>query len=100
MSQNHLIFGAGPLAQAVMRALLKRGNIVKMVNRSGKRPADVPAQVELLAGDAYNPEFARQAAQGMDVIYQCAQPAYHHWVQDFPALRPPFSKAPPRRKRN
>ncbi|NMC53151.1 MAG: NAD-dependent dehydratase [Chloroflexi bacterium] len=87
MSQNHLIFGAGPLAQAVMRALLKRGNIVKMVNRSGKRPADVPAQVELLAGDAYNPEFARQAAQGMDVIYQCAQPAYHHWVQDFPALQ-------------
>lgn len=87
MSQNHLIFGAGPLAQSVMRALLKRGKNVKMVNRSGKRPAGVPAAVEMLAGDAYNPEFTRQAAQGMDVIYQCAQPAYHHWVQDFPALQ-------------
>lgn len=87
MSQNHLIFGAGPLAQSVMRALLKRGKTVKMVNRSGKRPADVPAQVEFLAGDAYNPEFTRQAAQGMNVIYQCAQPAYHRWVQDFPALQ-------------
>jgi hypothetical protein len=45
-----LIFGSGPLALATLRALLKRGKIVKMVNRSGKRPADIPTGVEVLGG--------------------------------------------------
>ena len=64
MSQLNVIFGAGPLAQATMRALLRRGQAVKMVNRSGKRPADAPTQVEIIAGDAYNIEFTRQVTQG------------------------------------
>jgi nucleoside-diphosphate-sugar epimerase len=87
MSQNHLIFGTGPLAQATMRALLKRGKNVKMVNQSGKRSRDIPAEVKIIQGDAYNTEFTRQAAQDAAVVYQCAQPAYSEWVQKFPALQ-------------
>ena len=48
----NVIFGTGLLAQATMRALLKRGKSIKMVNRSGKHPADVPADVEITGEDA------------------------------------------------
>jgi nucleoside-diphosphate-sugar epimerase len=89
MSENkiHVIFGTGPLGQAVMKALLKRGRQIRMINRSGKRPADVPAAVEILAGDAYQPDFTHQAARDAAVVYQCAQPVYHEWVSKFSALQ-------------
>jgi len=86
-NQFELIFGTGPLAQATMRALLKRGKTVKMVNRSGKRSADVPSSVEIIAGDAYNVDFTRHVSWGAAVVYQCAQPEYHQWVTQFPPLQ-------------
>jgi nucleoside-diphosphate-sugar epimerase len=87
MPEINVIFGSGPLAQAVMRALLKRGNSVKMVNRSGKRPAQVPAEVELINGDAYDSGFTCSVCKGAAVVYQCAQPVYHQWVTMFPPLQ-------------
>ena len=87
MTDLHVIFGTGPLAQALLRALVKRGRRVRLVNRSGRRPAGSPPEVELVAGDAYDAQFARQAAAGAAVVYQCAQPAYHQWVQRFPPLQ-------------
>jgi nucleoside-diphosphate-sugar epimerase len=87
MVEMNVIFGTGPLARSVMRALRKRGKPIKMVNRSGKRPADVPAQVEIIAGDAYNPDFTRSVSKDAAVVYQCAQPAYHQWVRQFPSLQ-------------
>lgn len=87
MSELNVVFGTGPLAQATMRALLKRGKTVKMVNRSGKRPADVPANIEIVAGDAYGPDFTRSVTHGASVVYQCAQPEYQKWVTQFPPLQ-------------
>jgi nucleoside-diphosphate-sugar epimerase len=87
MNNLDVIFGSGPLARAVMRALLKRGQRVKMVNRSGKRPIDVPAEVEIVASDAYSTDFTRSVTKGSSVVYQCAQPAYHKWVKEFPPLQ-------------
>lgn len=83
----NIIFGTGPLAQATLRALLKRGQMIKMVNRSGKRPAEVPSSIEIIAGDAYNTEFTRAITQGAAVVYQCAQPEYHQWVTKFSPLQ-------------
>jgi nucleoside-diphosphate-sugar epimerase len=87
MSEMNVIFGSGPLAQAVMRALLKRGLDVRMVNRSGQRPAGVPAQVELVGGDAYDTGFTCSVTKGSAVVYQCAMPAYNQWVTLFPPLQ-------------
>jgi uncharacterized protein YbjT (DUF2867 family) len=42
-SQLHVVFGTGPLAQAVVSALIKRGHHIRMVNRSGTRPPGVPS---------------------------------------------------------
>ncbi len=83
----HLIFGTGPLGLSVMRELVRRGEKVVMVNRSGKAPSDVPPEVSVIAGDAYNPEITRQLCQGAGVVYQCAQPPYYEWEEKFPALQ-------------
>jgi len=86
-TELHVIFGAGPLGQTVMRELAKRGRAVKMVNRSGKAPANLPQGVAMVAGDAYNPETTRELCKGATAVYQCAQPPYHEWVEKFPPLQ-------------
>jgi uncharacterized protein YbjT (DUF2867 family) len=58
-----------------------------MVNRSGKRPADVPVEVEVIGGDAFNTDFTRHAARDAAVVYQCAQPEYHQWTTKFVPLQ-------------
>jgi nucleoside-diphosphate-sugar epimerase len=82
---KHIIFGTGPLGISVMEALIERGESVRMVNRSGK--ADVPASVEIVKGDAYNPQETCELCKGATVVYQCAQPPYHEWVEKFPPLQ-------------
>jgi uncharacterized protein YbjT (DUF2867 family) len=66
-NQLHVIFGTGPLGLAVMHALVQRNKMVRMINRSGK--ANVPASVEMVAGDAYNPEVTRHLTAGASVVY-------------------------------
>jgi nucleoside-diphosphate-sugar epimerase len=87
MSEIHMIFGTGPLGQSVMRELLKRGVTVRMANRSGNRPERLPAEVEIIGGDAFNTDFTRQAARGAAVVYQCAQPEYTEWTTKFVPLQ-------------
>lgn len=84
MKELHVIFGTGPLGSAVAEELLTLGKAVRMVSRSGK--ASVQG-VELVGGDAYNLGFARRVTERAAVVYQCAQPAYHRWVEEFPALQ-------------
>lgn len=84
---HHVIFGSGPLGQSVMRKLLEREQTILMVNRSGKHPAGVSEQVQIVGGDAYNPDFTRQVTQGASVVYQCAQPEYHEWTTKFLSLQ-------------
>lgn len=86
LSSMHVVFGTGPLGQAVMRALLARGQAVRMVNRSGKA-AGLPAGVALVAADAYDPAQAARVTADAAVVYQCAQPAYSEWPQKFPPLQ-------------
>jgi nucleoside-diphosphate-sugar epimerase len=87
--QKHVIFGTGPLGKSVMRALVARGESVRMVNRSGKVAfaSDMPAGVEIAAGDAYNVESVRGHTADAAVVYQCAQPEYHQWAAKFPPLQ-------------
>ena len=36
MSIKHVVLGTGAIGRAVMEELIKRGELVRMVNRSGK----------------------------------------------------------------
>ncbi len=88
-NELHVVFGTGPVGAGVMRALLKRGKRVRMVNRSG-RPSlatgDVPG-VEFVRADAYDPASAQAAVADATHVYQCAQPEYHEWEAKFPPLQ-------------
>jgi nucleoside-diphosphate-sugar epimerase len=84
---TQVIFGGGPLGIATMNALHKRGKRIRLVNRSGSRPTEAPPDIEVVAGDACNTDFTRQVTADAAVVYQCAQPEYHKWVTEFPALQ-------------
>jgi nucleoside-diphosphate-sugar epimerase len=84
-SELYVIFGTGPLGQAVMRELLTRNVRIRMVNRSGK--ATVPASVEIIGADAYDSQNTYAVTQGATVVYQCAQPGYTQWPTLFPKLQ-------------
>ena len=86
MSANHVVFGTGAIGRAIMEELVRRGESVRMVNRSG-RADEVPAGVEVVAADLFEPSKVREVTSGAKVVYQCSQPAYTRWVEEFPALQ-------------
>ncbi|MFO1408259.1 MAG: NAD(P)H-binding protein [Steroidobacteraceae bacterium] len=83
----HVVFGTGPVGCWIARTLSAAGTPVRAVNRSGRRPGLMPAEVTVVAADAADPAQAREAAQGARVVYQALGPPYHLWEQQFPALQ-------------
>jgi nucleoside-diphosphate-sugar epimerase len=57
---------------------------VRGVNRRGDAP--LPAEVERMAADITTAAGAGAAVSGASVVYMAAQPAYHRWSQEFPAM--------------
>jgi nucleoside-diphosphate-sugar epimerase len=82
---RHVIFGTGAIGLALLDALRRRGETARLINRSGS--ARVPADVEVLGGDARDPAFTTAVAQGADVIYQTLNPPYPDWTAQFPLLQ-------------
>ncbi|MFI0370636.1 NAD-dependent epimerase/dehydratase family protein [Actinomadura sp. 1N219] len=82
---RHVIFGTGAIGLATLDALRRRGHHVRMINRSGH--ASVPADVEIIGGDARDPDFTTAAAHGATVLYQTLNPPYPQWTAQFPALQ-------------
>ncbi len=82
----HIVFGTGPLGRSVVNELVRRGVRVRVVSRSGVM-AETPQDVELVAGDLYDPAAVRKLTEGAAVVYQCAQPHYWEWPQKFPPLQ-------------
>jgi nucleoside-diphosphate-sugar epimerase len=90
--QLHVVLGAtGGAGGALVRELAGRGQRVRAVSR--KPAADLPEGVEPLAADAADPAQTRTACQGATVVYHCAQPPYHRWVAEFPALTQSIAEA-------
>ncbi len=82
-----VIFGTGPVGCWTARALLERGLAVKAVNRSGARPALLPAEVEVRAADVSDDRLATGAAAGAWAVVQALNPPYHRWHELFPPLQ-------------
>ncbi|HWL37656.1 MAG TPA: NAD-dependent epimerase/dehydratase family protein [Frankiaceae bacterium] len=82
---RHVVFGTGPIGLATYAALRRRGETVRLVNRSGS--ARVPGDVEVVAGDATDPAFTTAVAAGAAVVYQALNPKYHEWTELFPKLQ-------------
>lgn len=82
----HVVFGAGQIGSLLAAELQRRGLRVRVVRRSA-RPAG--EGIEVVAGDAMDPVFAREAAAGAAVIYHCMNPSSYSaraWQAEFPRL--------------
>jgi nucleoside-diphosphate-sugar epimerase len=82
---EHVVLGAGAVGMAIVEAVARRGESVRVVNRSGLREAVAGAQS--VAGDVSDPAFAASAARGARVVYQALNPPYHRWAEEFPGLQ-------------
>jgi nucleoside-diphosphate-sugar epimerase len=83
MSASHVVLGAGPVGRAVVAALTSRGIEPAVVTRSG---ASAPGATSRRT-DLADPVQAAEAVAGAEVVFQCAQPPYHRWPEEFPALQ-------------
>ena len=86
MSVNHVVLGTGAIGRSIAEELVKRGEFVRMVNRSGKMD-EIPNGVEVVASDLYDPARVKEVTRGAKVVYQSAQPAYTEWAEKFPPLQ-------------
>lgn len=83
----HVVYGTGPVGTAVIELLVPQDKRVRVVMRSGARK-QLPAQVEMLRGDATDPADARRACAGASHVYNCTNPVdYHRWPEQFPPLQ-------------
>lgn len=80
---RQVVLGAGPVGRAVAARLIELGVRPDIVTRSG---AVVDGSTALVA-DLSRPEEAVEALAGAATVYQCSQPRYHRWPQEFPALQ-------------
>ena len=84
-SNVHVVLGStGGAGNAISRALHDADLRVRAVNRSGK--ADLPTGIELLAADITTTAGITAALDGAAVVYMAAQPQYHRWAEEFPAM--------------
>jgi len=86
VSANHVVLGTGAIGRAIMEELVKRGESVRMVNRSGKMD-EVPGEVEVVASDLNDQAKIKEVTRGAKVVYQAAQPHYYEWPEKFPPLQ-------------
>ncbi|ELZ91899.1 3-beta hydroxysteroid dehydrogenase/isomerase family protein [Haloferax mucosum ATCC BAA-1512] len=81
---QHVVVGAGPVGLAVVDVLQARGADSVVVTRDST--PDLPDGVEHRHADVVYPDDAVDAFAGADVVYQCSQPSYEQWVEEFPDL--------------
>ncbi|MEV2275381.1 NAD-dependent epimerase/dehydratase family protein [Nocardiopsis sp. NPDC049922] len=79
---RHVVVGAGQIGSPLASALHRKGHEVTLVSRSGRGPDEV----ERIAADASDRTRLTEIVRGADVLYNCANPAYHRWPTDWPPL--------------
>ncbi|RIQ18855.1 NAD-dependent epimerase/dehydratase family protein [Jiangella rhizosphaerae] len=79
---KHVIVGAGQIGRLLATRLVADGHEVTVVSRSGSGPDGVTK----VAASAADEARLTQVAQGADVLYNCANPQYHRWTQDWPPM--------------
>lgn len=86
MIAKHVVLGTGAIGRAVADELIRRGESVRMINRSGQLQ-EAPPGAEIVAADLYDPLEVKRVAGEAKVVYQSAQPQYHEWPSKFPPLQ-------------
>jgi nucleoside-diphosphate-sugar epimerase len=87
--QLHVVIGAGPVGWTTAEHLVAAGHRVRVVTRSGTGPD----QVERRRADAADPVAITAEIEGAAAFYNCVNPAYHRWVQDWPPVHQALMRA-------
>lgn len=69
----HVVFGGGQVGWPLALHLRASGARVRVVKRS---PQGAPDDIEVRLGDAADPSFCTDAAEGASTIYHCLNPPY------------------------
>lgn len=80
----HVVLGKGPVGSALTARLVDQGHDVRVLSRSGGGPT--LAGVEHVAVDASDATALTTAARGATALYNCANPPYHRWAQEWPPI--------------
>lgn len=83
----HVVLGTGPVGTWIANDLIARGERVRLVNRSGRRPDLLQGEAEVVAADVSDAARATSAASGAAVVYQALNPPYDKWHELFPGLQ-------------
>ena len=81
---SYLIVGAGPVGSTIANKLAAAGHHVKVLTRSGSGPHH--PNITLLTGDASDAAVVAEGARDTSAIFNCANPPYHRWAQDWPPM--------------
>lgn len=77
------VIGTGPVGRAVIDCLRADGHAPIVISRSGGKISGCQAR----AADITDVDAGRDALGDADVVFHCAQPAYHRWPEQFPAIQ-------------
>lgn len=78
----HTIVGAGQVGTRLAEILVASGQPVRLLSRSGRHVEGATG----VAVDASDRAALLAATADADVIYNCLNPAYHRWPQDWPPM--------------
>ena len=85
---THLVVGAGEVGSAVALLLADAGVDVVVASRRGRGPAH--PRIRLVAADASSVDALLGAAPDAVVIYNCVNPDYHRWPEEWPPMAAAF----------
>lgn len=80
--RTHAIIGAGQVGRRLARSLIGNGESVRLVSRRGTSLDGA----RVISADAADRESLLAATTGADVIYNCVNPAYHSWQEEWPPI--------------
>jgi nucleoside-diphosphate-sugar epimerase len=85
-SKVHVVLGAaGGAGSAILGALAAEGLPARGVGRR-ERPGSAPAAATWVSADVRDASALDAAVAGAAVVYMAAQPPYHRWPKEFPAM--------------
>jgi nucleoside-diphosphate-sugar epimerase len=90
-----VVFGNGPVGSSAARYLLEKGLAVRVVSRTGRRPAglfdglsaDQERRLELRSADALDAQAVRDAVSGASHVYHSINALYQDWGKLLPPIQ-------------
>jgi nucleoside-diphosphate-sugar epimerase len=83
-SKRYLVVGTGAIGNIVATRLAADGHSVTTISRRGSGPKS--PLVENVAGDASDAALLSKHADGVAAIFNCVNPPYHRWPQEWPPI--------------